>query len=211
MLETAELGRKLTDEEFREQEPVLRVGLLTVQFELREADFPVVLVLAGNDGTSARDALNLLHEWMDPRYLEANVFEKPSDEELGRPRFWRYWRRLPARGRIGIFMREWTERAVLERASGEIDEATLAARLRHVVNFEQTLVDDGALVLKFWFHRSAKELKRQRKGLKESKEWGNTNRYVRRLLDPKSGVREVAERVLQQTSRADALWNIVES
>ena len=113
MFETAELGRRTSREEFKKQEPVLRTGVLTVQYELREADFPVVLVIAGTDRLGGADLINLLHEWMDARYIEANIFEKPSEEELEQPRFWRYWRALPAKGRIGIFHREWTTSAIV--------------------------------------------------------------------------------------------------
>ena len=82
MFETAELGRSTSREEFKKQEPFLRTGVLTVQYELRDADFPVVLVVAGTDRLGAADVINLLHEWMDARYIEANIFEKPSEEEL---------------------------------------------------------------------------------------------------------------------------------
>src|SRR4026209_1090483 len=108
MFETAELGRRTNREELKKQEPVLPTGVLTVQYELREADFPVVLVIAGTDRLGGADLLNLLHKWMDARYSEANIWERPSEEERGQPRFWRYWRALPAKGRIGILHREWT-------------------------------------------------------------------------------------------------------
>src|SRR3989304_2156369 len=111
MFETAELGRRTSKEEYKTLEPFLRTGVLTVQYELREADFPVVLVIAGTDRLGCVDLMNLLHEWMDARYLEASVFEAPSDEELERARLWRYWRAPPARGRIGIFHRGGTQRA----------------------------------------------------------------------------------------------------
>jgi polyphosphate:AMP phosphotransferase len=211
MLEASELGRRTSDEEFRENEAALRVGLLTVQFELKEADFPVIVVLAGDDDTGARDALNLLHEWMDPRYLEANVFERPTDEEKERPRFWRYWRALPPSGRIGIFMRAWTERAILDRALGEIDEVSFDRRLRNIESFEEMLSADGALVLKIWYHASPKELRRRRKSLKDRKEWRSTSRYVQHLLEHQEAIRELSERALRRTSRGDAVWHVVES
>jgi polyphosphate kinase 2 (PPK2 family) len=145
MFEAAELARATSKEEYRKLEPVLRTGVLTVQYELRDADFPVVLVIAGTDRLGCADLLNVLHEWMDARYIEANVFEAPSDEERERSRFWRYWRALPARGRIGIFLREWTTRAIVDRVKGDLDEAELDVRLRHIETFERALVDDGAL------------------------------------------------------------------
>jgi hypothetical protein len=67
MFETVELGRRTSKEDYRKQEPVLRTGVLTVQYELRDADFAVVLVIAGTDRLGCIDLMNLLHEWMDAR------------------------------------------------------------------------------------------------------------------------------------------------
>ncbi|HJS73682.1 MAG TPA: polyphosphate:AMP phosphotransferase, partial [Vicinamibacteria bacterium] len=62
MFETAELGRITSKEEYKEQQPVLRTGVLTVQYELRDADFPVILVIAGVDRPGCAQLMNLLHE-----------------------------------------------------------------------------------------------------------------------------------------------------
>ena len=75
MFEAAELGSKMSKEEYEKIEPSLRVSLLTVQYELRESDFPLILVLAGNDRLGCTEVANLLHEWMDPPYITAHFFE----------------------------------------------------------------------------------------------------------------------------------------
>ncbi len=212
MFETAELGRSTSKEEYRQQEPVLRTGVLTVQYELRDADFPVILVIAGIDRLGCAHLMNLLHEWMDARYLEASVFEAPSDEELERPRFWRYWRALPAKGRIGIFHREWTTRAIVDRVKGNLDDAGLDERLRHIESFEKALAADGALVLKFWLHVSRKALARRladaKNGSVDSWEIVKEDRLVLRQY---ADVRSVAEQVLRRTSVPGTLWNVIES
>jgi polyphosphate:AMP phosphotransferase len=146
---------------------------------------------------------------MDARYLEASVFEAPSDEELERPRFWRYWRALPAKGRIGIFHREWTTRAIVDRVKGNLDEAGLDERLRHIESFERALAADGAVVLKFWLHLSESALaSRLKDGDGGSREVKKEDRLVLRHY---SRVQAVAEEVLRRTSAGDALWNVVES
>ena len=212
MFETAELGRTTTKEEYKALEGALRMGLLTVQYELRDADFPVVLVLGGNDRFGCLEVTNLLHEWMDARYLEANVFESPSDEELERPRFWRYWRTLPAKGRIGIYHREWTTHTILDRLRGKLDDAGLDERLREIEGFERALVADGAVVVKFWLHIPRKALADR---LSEAKKKASASWKVRRsdrlILRHFDRVQEVAEAVLHRTSMGDALWNVVES
>jgi polyphosphate:AMP phosphotransferase len=212
MFETAELGRITSKEDYNEQQPFLRTGVLTVQYELRDADFPVILVIAGIDRLGCAQLMNLLHEWMDARYLEGNVFEAPSDEELERPQFWRYWRALPAKGRIGIFHREWTTGAIMDRVKGSLNDAELEERLRHIETFERALADDGALVLKFWLHLSEKALARRiaeaKNGSGDSWEVGREDRLILRHY---AKVRSVAERVLRRTSVLGALWTVIES
>jgi len=212
MFEAAELGRSVSKKAYLEREQYLRVALLTVQYELREADFPVILVLEGNDRFGCGEIMNLLHEWMDVHYLEANVFDAPSDEELERPRDWRYWRSLPAHGRIGLYHRAWTTRAIMDRLRGSLDDRQLEDRLRHVESFERLLVDDGALLIKCWLHVS-RDAFRQRLADADrhaSMSWGVTksDRWLGRHY---GRVRDLSESVVHRTSTADAPWRVVES
>ena len=98
MFETAELGRTVPRKTFRKNAPALRQELLELQRELRETDHVrVILVFAGVDGAGKGETVNLLNEWMDPRWLQTRVFDEPADVERERPEFWRYWLALPPR------------------------------------------------------------------------------------------------------------------
>lgn len=163
MFEAAELGHKVSKREYQEHVPDLRMRLLTQQYELRDRDFPVVVVLSGNDRSSCNEVLNLLHEWMDPRFLEANAWGLPTDEERERPLFWRYWRTLPSKGRIGIFVRAWTMQSIVLRLLDEIDDVEMEHMVGHIRRLEKALVDDGTLVLKFWFHLPKKKMMKRLK------------------------------------------------
>ena len=108
MFEAAELGRKIDKADYKKQELALRGELLDVQQRLSSAArFPVIIVFAGVDGAGKGETVNLLSEWMDPRWLITRAFGQPSDEERDRPEYWRYWRNLPPRGRIGLFLSSW--------------------------------------------------------------------------------------------------------
>ena len=63
----------------------------------------MVVVFAGVDAAGKSETVNLLNEWMDPRWIVTRAFGDPSDEERERPEAWRFWRELPPRGRIGLF------------------------------------------------------------------------------------------------------------
>ena len=87
MFETAELGRKVTKSEYKQRVPALRQALLAVQEELRQAEFPVIVLFGGVDGAGKGDVVNALNEWMDPRWVVTHGRStEPSDEESGTPR-----------------------------------------------------------------------------------------------------------------------------
>ena len=104
MFEAAEVGRKLAKSDYKAQVPLLRSELLSVQQELRQASFPVIVLFAGVDTAGKGETVNLLNEWMDPRWIVTRGYTSPSSEERERPRLWRYWRDLPPHGRLAMFL-----------------------------------------------------------------------------------------------------------
>lgn len=215
MFETAELGHKLKKKEFQELVPTLRTDLVRLQVELREADFPVVVVLEGDDRIGVRQSLRLASEWLDPRFLGVDVFSSRYEGQLeaSHPLFWRYWTRLPARGRIGILASAWTGHVILEQIElPEVDELLLERRLRHVRAFERMLVEDGALLLKAWLHIPRSELKKRIKAADDDRAtaWQVTD-SDRRFYQEHDQLMPLIERVLRLTSVGGATWQIVES
>lgn len=75
MFESAELGHAIDKTTFRAEVPALRAALLDAQFEVREqARFPVVILISGVDGSGKSETINVLYEWLDPRYLSTLAF-----------------------------------------------------------------------------------------------------------------------------------------
>jgi polyphosphate:AMP phosphotransferase len=211
MFEAAELGRNVSREEYKEREVSLRVELLQAQQALRDADFPVILVFAGVDGAGKGETVNLLSEWMDPRWLITHAYEAPSQEETERPEFWRYWRDLPGKGRIGMFLSSWYSKPVLDRVYGNISVPDFDEKLDRILAFEKALTDDGALILKFWMHLGKEAQKKRLKTLEKDPllSWRvtETDWHNWRLYD---GFVASAERTIMRTSTGEAPWHIVE-
>lgn len=211
MFETAELGRKVPREDYKQEVPRLREQLLEVQQELRRVKVPVVLVFAGVDGAGKGETINLLSGWMDPRWMVTHAYTEPSQEEQERPPYWRYWRDLPAKGRIGIFLSAWYSQPVLDRVNERITAAELDERLDRVIAFEKALADDGALVVKFWMHLGRDAQKKRLKCLEKDprQAWRvtETDWHHWRLYD---NFVMAAERSIMRTSTGHAPWHIVE-
>ena len=117
MFEAAEVGRTLSKKAYKRRLPALRAALLGAQQQLRTAPFPVLVVFAGVDGAGKSETVNLLNAWMDPRWMVTRAFGDPSDEERERPEQWRFWRELPAQGRLGFFLNSWYSRPLSSIAS----------------------------------------------------------------------------------------------
>ena len=103
MFDTAELGQSISKAEFKKREIELRARLLKLQYQALEmARFPIIIDFAGVDGAGKGTTMNMLDKWMDPRWIRAIGYQPASDEEKARPRFWRYWRDIPPKGRMGV-------------------------------------------------------------------------------------------------------------
>src|SRR4051794_28462265 len=113
MFEAAELGQRIPKQEYKRRVPKLRAELLEAQQELVRGRVPLIVIFAGVDGAGKGETVNLLNEWMDPRWVITRAYGEPSDEESERPEYWRYWRDLPPKGRNGFFLSSWDLRPLL--------------------------------------------------------------------------------------------------
>lgn len=211
MFETAELGRKVSKREYRARVGRLRESLLMAQVRMREAGLPVLVLFAGVDGAGKGDTANLLNAWLDPRWIRTRGYREPSQEEAERPPFWRFWRDLPPKGSLGIFLSAWYSRPVVERALGVSSSEQFARELNEISALETMLADDGMLILKFWMHLGKKAQKKRLKALEADplQSWRVTERdwkHWRRYDDFVAA----AEQVIRQTSTGEAPWIIVE-
>lgn len=212
MFESAELGRSVSAPEFKRRSTELRQELLRLQSELlQSARRQIILTLAGVDGGGKSESITLLNEWMDARWLTTNAYEPPNDVERHQPQFWRYWRDLPPRGRIGMFMSAWYSEPLLDRVYDRITRSEYERHLERVIRFEQALADDGAVNVKLWMHLSHDAQERRLRNLEKDpltearvteRDWQNWRSYDRFI--------EVAEQTISRTHTGDAPWVIVE-
>lgn len=211
MFETAELGQKISKREYKERESVLREDLLAAQFRLKEAGFPVVVLLNGVDGAGKGEVANLLNKWMDARLIRTLAYDDATTEEEERPPFWRFWRDLPPAGTMGVFLKAWYSDPFIQRVNGKMGQERFSTALSRIMALERTLAVDGTVILKFWLHLGKKAQKKRFQTLEKSPEtawqvterdWKNWKRYDEFV--------PVAEHLIMRTSTGRAPWEIVE-
>jgi polyphosphate:AMP phosphotransferase len=212
MFESAELGHAIDEETYNREVPILREALLEAQYELKQQGrFPVIILINGVEGAGKGETVKLLNEWMDPRLIQVSTFDRQTDEELARPPAWRFWRQLPPKGRIGIFFGNWYSQMLQGRVHRRIKTAVLDQAIDGALSLEQMLCDEGALIFKFWFHLSKKQMKTRLKTLRDDPlhswrisplDWQQSETYDRFV--------RFGERVLRRSSRDFAPWYVVE-
>jgi AMP-polyphosphate phosphotransferase len=212
VLESAEIGHKISKSVYAREEPKLREALLNAQYELsRSGNGPVVLVMSGVESGGRGETANKLTEWMDPRFIRVVAFGPRTQEELARPPMWRYWRVLPPRGRVGIFMNGWYDELLTRHVQGFVDVARLNSYMQAIDRVEQMLTDEGMVLLKFWIHLSKQEQKARLTALESDPRtsWQVTKEDWRafRLY---SRSHQLWEWLLRETSTGVAPWYVVE-
>ena len=212
MFQTVELGQTVSRKEYKQRELALRENLLALQQRLRsEGNFPVILDFAGVRGAGKGTSANLLNKWMDARWIVTQAYNEPSDEEIERPVFWRFWRNLPPKGQIGIYLSGRYSTPLLNYVYGRSTANQFNMELERINEFEKALADDGAMVLKFWMHIS-RNVQKERLELLENdplrswrlspddwKHWEMYDRFI-----------EAAEKIISQTNTGHAPWEIIE-
>ncbi len=212
MFEAAELGRRLTKAEYEAALAKLRPALLEAHFALKDTKVPVIVVVSGADGAGKGEVVHRLNEWLDPRGVDTQAYWQSSDEERERPRWWRFWRSLPARGRVGILFGSWYSEPIIRRVYGEIKTSKLDTEMDRVAFFEKMLADDGAVIVKLWFHLSKKAQRRRLKDLESDpkthwrvlpSDWKHFKLYDK--------FTEVSERAIRRTDSGHAPWHLIEA
>ncbi len=213
MFDSAKLKHTLDKKNFKEMEPQLRDDLLDAQFELVEQKRKTILILLnGPDGVGKGPMANLLYRWLDPRHVQTMAYDSPTDDERRRPFIWKYWRDMPARGKIGIVLGSWYHKALEAQARNEKNAAEFSLSLENINRFEAMLAAEGVIILKLWLHLDAdeayKRLKKAQKGNAFKRpsvlEWAKIDKTKERQR-----LVEAATEIAYQTSSATAPWHVV--
>ena len=212
MFESAELGHEVTNAAFEKEAATLRADLLDAQNDLlADASFPVIVLVNGVNGAGKGETVNLFNEWMDPRHIRSHAFGPIAAGIAVRPPMWRFWQTLPANGKIAMLFGSWYSQPVDDAANGVTGDAELTTSIDRIRRFERMLTDEGAVIVKLWFHISKKDQKKHFKKLERDEltawrvtkdDWSSHKRYEK--------YKAVSERVLRETSTGEAPWVVID-
>jgi len=204
--------------------------LSKLQDELYAHDrWAILLIFQAMDAAGKDGAIKHVLSGVNPQGCEVTSFKAPSAEELDHDYLWRCAKRLPERGRIGVFNRSYYEETLVVRVHPEYLESQRLPdvqtkkpskqakqkdlwkqRFENINNFERYLTNNGTVILKFFLHVSKEEQQK---------------RFLARIDDPaknwKFSMKDVKERehweeymhayeqTVRQTATEYAPWYVV--
>jgi len=198
--------------DYRSLVPELRDDLLAAQIDTRKlAKFSVAVIVTGVPTAGRTETVNKLIEWLDPKYVTVRAFGE-DDEDDEYPVMWRYWRALPAFGRIAFYFWGWYG----DYMHSALDDSHQAKRrtvrqLERIRRLEAMLSADGVRVVKIHLDLDADTQRKRLKKLRADKltRWRVTDDDLR-LARHHKAVRKAIERCLAASEQRAARWNLIE-
>ena len=190
----------------------LKLELASLQRRSRELGIPVLIVMEGLSASGKGTMINHITLPLDPRWFKVTCIAAPTEDEQMRPFLWRFWRRIPAAGRLAIFDRSWYRAMFDALVNDEMDDDALDKAFGDVRSFERQLIDGGVVIIKFWLHVSKKEQKKRLEKLQANKatSWRVSQEAIERHWKYDE-YQDAIERTFKETNRPDASWEIIQS
>lgn len=210
-LDRVDLSVTIERKEYDKVLPKVQTELRRLQHQCYFERTPVIIVYEGTDASGKGGNIRRLTLGLDPRGYEVVPVGAPQGEERRRHYLWRFWSALPKAGHFTIFDRSWYGRVLVERVEGFAKPHEWERAYREINEFEQQLVEFGAVLVKFYLHISKDEqLNRfkERETLPHKRwkltdeDWRNRERWVD-YWDPVSDM-------IERTSTPHAPWIIIE-
>ena len=139
----------------------LQTELVTMQQWVKASGTRVVAIFEGRDAAGKGSAIKRINEYLNPRNARIVALPAPTERQRGQWYFQRYIEHLPAAGEIVLMDRSWYNRAGVERVMGFCTSDEYRRFLHQAPIFERLLVEDGVLLLKYWFSVSDVEQERR--------------------------------------------------
>jgi polyphosphate kinase 2 (PPK2 family) len=212
VLEKIDLTKKISKKEYKKQLPKLQRRLYDLETAAWKAGVPSIILFEGWDAAGKGTAIRTLTQRLDPRGFKLYPIRAARTFEKMHPWLWRFWLKLPNYGEMAIFDRSWYGRVLVERVEGLIPERDWRKAYRDIVDFEQTIADDGYVLVKFWLHIDSKEQRRRFKLLEKDplksfqvtdEDWDHHRKYDEYLI--------AVEEMLERTETEWGPWTIVEA
>jgi len=190
----------------------LQIELIKMQNWIFENKKRLMIIYEGRDAAGKGGSIKRAVQHLNPRKYREVALPKPTEVETGQFYFQRYFQHLPNPGEIVFFDRSWYNRALVEPVYGFCTKEQYEKFMMEVPEIEHAIIDDGIILIKFWFSIS-KETQQKRFKERENnplKQWklSPVDKQAQALWDK---ITTYKEEMFSRTHTAYSPWIIVNS
>lgn len=205
-------GTAVEKTEYKVREEKLRLRLLDLQRQLAASKKSAVILMNGVEGSGKGETTKKLLEWLDARGVETTAFWTPDADEAEHPPLWRFWNKLPQRGRMAIFFGSWYTTPIIARVFKKKDKHAFNQSLLDIRKFESMLTAEGVILIKLWMYLSAEDQKaalRQAKNKRATK-W-RLSGLLKKFSEKRKRFQKIDALALNTTHTALSPWTIIDA
>jgi AMP-polyphosphate phosphotransferase len=210
ILNTLDYSQSLTHKQYEKRLEKYQGRLNLLSRDPRFRNKSLIAVFEGQDAAGKGSSIRRITGALDARHYQVIPVAAPTEEERAQPYLWRFWRQLPRKGRVTIFDRSWYGRVLVERVEKFCSEADWMRAYHEINDFEEQLVRNDVILVKFWVAITKEEQlrrfrEREKIAFKQFKitpeDWRNRKKWA----DYERAVCDMVER----TSAGAARWNVI--
>ena len=137
MLNSLDLTKKISKEDYKEKKDLLAASLCEKQRLLWEKGVSTLILIDGFDGAGKGEVINELILPLTPKSFSVHSKITDTENEIMHPYMWKFWQRVPSKGNIDIFEQGWYERVWKDRFAGITKKADLDKAYGEINSFEK--------------------------------------------------------------------------
>jgi len=186
--------------------------LVKLQQHIEKHQLKLIVLFEGRDAAGKGSVIGSVSRYMNPKHYKIIALGKPTQEERTQWYFQRYVKHLPDAGKIILFDRSWYNRAMVEPVFGFCSPQEYALFMKHVVPFEQAIIEDGTIVLKLYFSvtKDKQSVRFEQRRMDPLRQW-KLSEIDLQAQSMWGQFTEVKYKMLKGTSHELAPWNVIRS
>jgi polyphosphate kinase 2 len=145
------VAKRLAKDVYERELKQLQARLVDMQAWVQATGARIVVIFEGRDAAGKGSTIKRVSEYLNPRVTRIVALPSPTERERTQWYFQRYVAHLPAAGEIVLMDRSWYNRAGVEHVMGFCTNAEYHRFLHQAPIFERMLVEDGIMLVKYWF------------------------------------------------------------
>ena len=153
--------KKLSRQAYEAEIEKLHGELVKLQYWVKEKGLKIAVVFEGRDAAGKGGVIKRITERVSPRIFRVVALPSPSEREKSQIYIQRYMNHLPAAGEVVLFDRSWYNRLGVERVMGFCSDEEYERFLGDCPDIEKYFVDEGIILIKYWFDVGMDEQERR--------------------------------------------------